>query len=63
MNLEEELTKILSKDPLNILKIKSRGVSVSSDNKLIDSFEEISKFREETGKFQKKIMTSRKNFV
>ena len=54
MNLEEELTKILSKDPLNILKIKSRGVSVSSDNKLIDSFEEISKFREETGKIPKK---------
>lgn len=50
MNLEEELKKILTQDPLNILKIKSRGSSVSPDQKLIDSFEEISKFREETGK-------------
>lgn len=50
MNLEEELKKILAQDPLNILKIKSRGSSVSPDQKLIDSFEEISKFREETGK-------------
>lgn len=49
IDFESELKKILNEDPLGILKNRS-AQSITTDQRLKDSFEEINKFIDENGK-------------
>lgn len=46
MDKEEVLNNIFSNDPLGILEIKAKNPVITSDDRLIESFEEINLFYE-----------------
>ena len=63
IDFESELKKILSEDPLGILKNQSVQ-PITTDQRLKDSFEEINKFIDENGKepIERTDITERKLF-
>lgn len=50
IDFEKELEQILSSDPLGLLDIKPKATSVTADQRLVASFQEINEFIDEHGK-------------
>ena len=50
INFEAELEVILTQDPLGLLQTKSKTAVITSDDRLVASFEEVNKFIDEHGR-------------